>query len=101
MIQKGLENRKIAEVLLRQGIFKLAYLLGNVGLSLEILDDREREVLALRFGGDLTGPEIAELTGLTVANVQQILSRMLRKLREALESPAPVQSGSGQAAGEA
>jgi RNA polymerase sigma-70 factor, ECF subfamily len=69
--------------------------------ALQILDDREREVLALRFGGDLTGPEIAELTGLTVANVQQILSRMLRKLRDALDSPAPVRSASGRAASEA
>jgi DNA-directed RNA polymerase specialized sigma24 family protein len=42
-------------------------------------------VLALRFGGDLTGPEIAELTGLTLSNVQQILSRSLRRLRAELE----------------
>ena len=38
-------------------------------------------MIALRFGGDLTGPEIAELIGLTLANVQQILSRSLRRLR--------------------
>jgi DNA-binding CsgD family transcriptional regulator len=49
------------------------------------LTDREREVIALRFGGDLTGPEIAELTGLSLANVQQILSRSLRRLRAELE----------------
>jgi DNA-directed RNA polymerase specialized sigma24 family protein len=36
---------------------------------------REREIIALRFGGELSGPEIAELTGLSLANVQQILSR--------------------------
>ena len=29
--------------------------------------------------GDLTGPEIAELTGLTLSNVQQMLSRSLRR----------------------
>jgi RNA polymerase sigma factor (sigma-70 family) len=63
----------------------------DVGLSpdlvdaLEQLDQRERELLALRFGGELTGPEIAELTGLSLANVQQILSRSLRKVREKLE----------------
>jgi RNA polymerase sigma-70 factor (ECF subfamily) len=49
------------------------------------LADREREILALRFGADMTGPEIAEMTGLTLANVQQILSRSLRRLRAALE----------------
>jgi DNA-directed RNA polymerase specialized sigma24 family protein len=43
------------------------------------------EVIALRFGGELTGPEIAELTGLSLANVQQILSRSLRKVRATLE----------------
>jgi RNA polymerase sigma factor (sigma-70 family) len=49
--------------------------------ALTELAPRERELIALRFGGDLTGPEIAELTGLTLANVQQILSRALRRLR--------------------
>jgi DNA-directed RNA polymerase specialized sigma24 family protein len=33
----------------------------------------------------LTGPEIAALVGLTLANVQQILSRSLRKLRSMLD----------------
>jgi RNA polymerase sigma factor (sigma-70 family) len=48
------------------------------------LAEREREVLALRYGGDLTGPEIAELLGLSLANVQQINSRGLRRLRQLL-----------------
>ncbi len=54
--------------------------------ALAQLGERERELLALRFGGDLNGPEIAALTGLTLANVQQILSRSLRKLREILDA---------------
>jgi RNA polymerase sigma factor (sigma-70 family) len=57
----------------------------DLAAALERLGRREREVLALRFGGDLTGPEIAELTGLTLSNVQQILSRSLRRLRAELE----------------
>jgi RNA polymerase sigma-70 factor (ECF subfamily) len=56
--------------------------------ALEELGEREREIIALRFGGDLSGPEIAALTGLTLANVQQILSRSLRKMRAALENDA-------------
>ncbi len=52
--------------------------------ALRVLGDREREILGLRFGADLSGPEIAEVTGLTLANVQQILSRTLRRLREEL-----------------
>lgn len=54
--------------------------------ALADLSDREREIIALRFGADLTGPEIAELTGITLANVQQILSRSLRRMRSALEA---------------
>jgi RNA polymerase sigma-70 factor (ECF subfamily) len=59
--------------------------------ALRSLGGRERELIAMRFGGDLSGPEIAELTGLTLANVQQILSRALRRLRGSLETnSAPV-----------
>lgn len=53
--------------------------------ALARLGDREREVLALRFGGDMGGPEIAELLDISVANVQQILSRSLRRLRAELK----------------
>jgi RNA polymerase sigma-70 factor (ECF subfamily) len=53
--------------------------------ALAALSERDREVIALRFGADLTGPEIAELTGLSLANVQQIVSRSLRKLRSELD----------------
>lgn len=53
--------------------------------ALANLGPRERELIALRFGGDLTGPEIAALTGLTVANVQQILSRSLRRMRAGMD----------------
>lgn len=53
--------------------------------ALTQLSERDREVLALRFGGDLTGPEISTMLGLSLANVQQILSRSLRKLRALLE----------------
>ncbi len=53
------------------------------------LPDREREVLALRYGAEMTGPEIAGLLGLSTANVHQIISRTLRKLRRELD-PAKV-----------
>jgi RNA polymerase sigma-70 factor (ECF subfamily) len=57
----------------------------RLAASLELLSPREHEVIALRFGGDLRGPEIAELLDLSLANVQQIASRALRKLRAELE----------------
>ena len=57
----------------------------QVELALAKLSDRERELISLRFGADLTGPEIAELTELSLANVQQILSRGLRRMRATLD----------------
>ena len=51
--------------------------------------ERDREVIALRYGGDLSGPEIAEIMGLSLANVQQILSRSLRRMRATLEQQDP------------
>ena len=60
--------------------------------ALDTLDERARELVALRFGGDLNGPEIAALTGLSLANVQQILSRTLRALRRQLEPPRPAEA---------
>jgi RNA polymerase sigma-70 factor (ECF subfamily) len=59
--------------------------------ALAELGDREREVIALRYGGEMTGAEVAQLLGTSVANVQQVCSRSLRKLRKALE--APLQTG--------
>jgi RNA polymerase sigma-70 factor (ECF subfamily) len=57
----------------------------DLARALAELGPREREVIALRFGGDLTGPEIAALTGLSLANVQQIMSRALRRMRVMLD----------------
>lgn len=64
----------------------------DLGLSAELaealgaLSARDREIVGMRFGADLTGPEIAALTGLSLANVQQVLSRSLRRLRKELEN---------------
>lgn len=46
------------------------------------LADREREVLAMRYGADLSAAEISALLNLSEANVHQISSRAIRKLRE-------------------
>ena len=60
----------------------------ELATALDTLSQRDREVIALRYGSDLRGPEIAELLDLQLANVQQILSRSLRKLRVELERQA-------------
>jgi RNA polymerase sigma-70 factor, ECF subfamily len=63
--------------------------------ALNELSDRDREVIALRFGADLAGAEIAALLDLSLANVQQIISRSLKRLRAVLEAEAL--QGSGRA----
>ena len=57
----------------------------ELAAALAALSPRDREIVALRYGGDLSGPEIAELTGLSLANVQQVLSRSLRRMRKLLD----------------
>jgi len=59
--------------------------------ALASLGTREREIIALRFGGELSGPEIAEAMGLSLANVQQILSRSLRRMRTVIEDGEAIQ----------
>jgi RNA polymerase sigma factor (sigma-70 family) len=48
------------------------------------LSERERDVLAMRYGADMTAAEVSRALDLTPANVHQINSRALRRLRELL-----------------
>jgi len=52
--------------------------------GLAALSDEEREAIALRFGADLTVPEIAKLTGERLSTVEGRVYRALRKLRDEL-----------------
>lgn len=58
----------------------------EIQAALARLGTREREAIALRFGGDLPIREIAEILEVSHANAQQVLSRALRKLRRLLEA---------------
>lgn len=53
------------------------------------LSDRERDLIALKFGAKLTNRYIAELTGLSESNVGVILYRAVRRLRTRLSEPEP------------
>jgi RNA polymerase sigma factor (sigma-70 family) len=59
------------------------------------LGERAREVVALRYAADLSTTDIASLLDLTPANVHQILSRSLRRLREELEGSRDAEIASG------
>jgi RNA polymerase sigma-70 factor (ECF subfamily) len=50
------------------------------------LDDRDRELIALRYGADMTARQIGELFGLKTNTVEVALHRALQTLRSALES---------------
>jgi RNA polymerase sigma factor (sigma-70 family) len=54
--------------------------------ALAQLPDRERDLLALKFAGQLTNRRIATLTGLSESNVGVILFRALRRLRAELQN---------------
>jgi RNA polymerase sigma-70 factor, ECF subfamily len=65
--------------------------------ALEALNERDREIVALRFGADLTVPQIARVTEQPITTVEPRLFRALRRLRTVLEpepepepEPAPV-----------
>ena len=56
----------------------------EVQRAMSILSEEEREVIALRFGGDLTVPEIAKLLKQPLPRVEGRVYRSLRKLRDEL-----------------
>jgi len=53
-----------------------------------VLDEREREVLRLRFEEDLTQSEIGARIGVSQMQVSRVIRAALARLREAAEAPA-------------
>jgi len=53
--------------------------------ALATLSDEEREVVALRYGADMTVPEIAKVKGEKLTTIEGRVYRALRKLREQLD----------------
>lgn len=56
--------------------------IARLNLLASSLSDRERDLLAMKYGAALTNRAIAQLSGLTESNVGTILSRVVEKLRE-------------------
>ena len=52
--------------------------------ALNALAAEEREAISMRFGADLTVPEMASVLGVPLTTVEGRVYRALRKLREAL-----------------
>jgi len=68
---------------------------GRIALddALPCLDERERQVLRLRFAEDMTQSQIAEQIGHSQMHVSRILRRALARIREQIRERGPQQSG--------
>lgn len=64
--------------------------LGRLARLFERLEDRERELLALKYGAGLTNRAIAKFMGLTESNVGTIVHRAIRDLRAEWSSEGEV-----------
>jgi RNA polymerase sigma factor (sigma-70 family) len=62
----------------------------SLAAAVESLDEREQELIALRFGADLSARRIGEILGLRTNAVEVALHRALLRLRDRLETgPRP------------
>jgi RNA polymerase sigma factor (sigma-70 family) len=57
---------------------------GDLMAALAGLSEEEREAIALRFGGDLTVPEVAKVLGVKLSTAEGRVYRGLEKLRDTL-----------------
>lgn len=54
-------------------------------LVLNALPNREKDLIALKYGAELTNREIARITGISEGNVGNILFRTIKKIRNQME----------------
>jgi RNA polymerase sigma-B factor len=73
------------------GSFELVELGLAIAPTLRAMPERDRQVLALRFYGDLTQTEIAECLGVSQMQVSRLLRRSLERLRTVANGAPPRQ----------
>ena len=61
----------------------------TVAAAVEALDERSRDLVALRYGADLSARQIGEILGLKTNAVEVALHRTLARLRPELEGTRP------------
>ncbi len=81
---RALERHRPAAVPVAAGPDDAVEQLSDLERALGTLSEEEREAIALRFGADLTVPEIAKLRRERLTTVEGRVYRALRKLREEL-----------------
>ena len=67
----------------------------TLAAAITTLDERDRDLIALRYGADLTARQTAKLLGLRTNTVEVALHRALARLRAALERSAEDDAPSG------
>jgi RNA polymerase sigma-B factor len=67
--------------------FRLAEAAATVERLMQVLTDREREVLRLRFEEDLTQSEIGERVGVSQMHVSRLIRQSIARLRDEAEEP--------------
>jgi RNA polymerase sigma-B factor len=60
--------------------------------ALDVLSDRDREILRLRFEEDLTQTEISKLIGVSQMQVSRLIRQSLARMRMDIESSSPRRS---------
>ncbi len=68
----------------------------TLAAAVERLSDKDRELVAMRYGADMKAAQIAEVLETTTNSVEVALHRALRRLRELLEQTEPAPSEPGQ-----
>ena len=58
--------------------------------ALDTLTPRERNAIALKFGGNLKNKEVAKLLNITESNVGVLLYRSMKKLKKRIEGEGPI-----------
>ncbi|MGI5861111.1 MAG: RNA polymerase sigma factor [Myxococcales bacterium] len=66
--------------------------------ALATLAPRDREIVSLRYGSELSCAEVAEATGLSEVNVRKICERQRRKLLDLLEAKLGAPEAAGRSA---
>jgi len=70
----------------------------DLGRAVAALDDRPRELVALRYGADLSSREIGRILEMSPGAVDVALHRALKDLRADLETPATARDASTERA---
>lgn len=86
-LEKDLEEKRDSGLEIESRIIHSAEIEELIA-AMQGLDEKKRELLALKFAGRLTNRQISALTGLSENNVGVILFRTLNRLRTELENKA-------------